>query len=80
MQFGCCVQKLLRVEVSLVDILIIPPSIAPVDVLTVLSPTVLYEAKRAVSLLGMSTLSRPLLIHMNEVCKGILLYPSAILL
>ena len=48
-------RKLLRVKVSFVDILI-SPSIAEVDVLTVL-----YEVKRMVSILGMSTLLYTLL-------------------
>ena len=43
-------QKLLRVKVSLVDILVFP-SIVVVDVITILC-----AAKRTVSLLGMSTL------------------------
>ena len=42
-------QKLLKVKVSLVDILI-PPSIAAINVLIVLSQTLLYGSKRVVSL------------------------------
>ena len=48
-------KKLLRAKASLVDILI-APSIVTVDVLIVLSPTMLYGAQRTVLLLGMSTL------------------------
>ena len=48
-------QKLLRVKISLLDILI-PLSIAAVDVLIVLFTTMLYDANKVVSLLGMSTL------------------------
>ena len=53
--FRCCMQKLLRIKVLLVDILV-PQSIVVVEVLIMLSTTKLYDAKRVLLLLGMSTL------------------------
>ena len=48
-------QKLFRVKVSLVDIPILP-SIVAVDVLTLLSTTMMYGAKWAMLFLGMFTI------------------------